>query len=157
MRPDDDMMLGKLLKNKGYKQDILNGADMIELEWYSTCREMVGGLMKNAFAGVNYNIAYTILATLALLTIFIFPCIAIFYPAGITQWLYGLILIASMLFYQDNASFFKLKKWPCIALPVGVACIIYILCKSTLLALINGGINWRGTHYSLKELKGNKV
>ncbi len=113
--------------------------------------------MKNAFAGVNYNIAYAILSTLALLVIFIFPCIAIFYPTGITQWLYGLTFIASTLSCQDNAGFFKLKRWPAVALPIGVAGIIYILCKSTLLALINGGINWRDTHYSLKELRANKV
>lgn len=157
MRPDDDMMLGKRLKRMGYKQDILNGTGMIELEWYSSCREMVGGLMKNAFAGVNYNVANTIMATLFLFLFFIFPCIGVFYPAGIAPWLYGLILIGSTLSYQDNAGFFKLKKWSAIALPVGVAGIIYILCKSTLLALINGGINWRDTHYSLKDLKANKV
>jgi hypothetical protein len=34
---------------------------------------------------------------------------------------------------------------------------IYILLRTMLLNLIQGGIRWRGTFYSLKELKGNRV
>jgi len=34
---------------------------------------------------------------------------------------------------------------------------VFLLWNSTLRTLINGGINWRDTHYSLAELRANKV
>jgi hypothetical protein len=34
---------------------------------------------------------------------------------------------------------------------------IYIVWRSTILALRRGGLRWRDTHYSLAELRANKV
>ena len=42
-------------------------------------------------------------------------------------------------------------------LPLAVAMFIYIQWRTMLLTFINGGIRWRDTHYSLEELKANKV
>ncbi len=33
----------------------------------------------------------------------------------------------------------------------------FILWRATFKALVNGGIDWRGTHYPLKDLKANRV
>ena len=60
MRPDDDMKLGKLLKKSGYRQDLVLGGEMITVEWYSSLGELVKGLEKNSFAGVEYNLALMI-------------------------------------------------------------------------------------------------
>jgi len=34
---------------------------------------------------------------------------------------------------------------------------VYIVWRSMVVIYLNNGINWRGTHYSLAELKANKV
>src|SRR6266446_10263487 len=57
MRPDDDMKLGKLVKKSGFRQDVVYGRGFITVEWYASLRELIDGLMKNAFAGVNYSLA----------------------------------------------------------------------------------------------------
>ena len=46
----DDLKLGALLKNNGFKQDTVDGRDFIEREWYSSIKEMIKGLEKNGFA-----------------------------------------------------------------------------------------------------------
>ncbi|MBN2512472.1 MAG: glycosyltransferase [Sedimentisphaerales bacterium] len=157
MRPDDDMMLGKLVKSRGCKQDVLNGMDMVELEWYASPREMVDGMLKNAFAGASYSVMHIVAASLGLMLGFVFPYIGVLLTGGITQGLYGLIIFVSICSYWDNARYFKQARWLGIGLPLGAMCILYILWNSTLKTLFNNGIYWRNTHYSLGELKANKV
>jgi hypothetical protein len=42
-------------------------------------------------------------------------------------------------------------------LPVATAIMIYIQWRAMVLTYFRGGIRWRDTHYSLAELKANKV
>src|SRR5262249_53483044 len=55
MRPDDDLKLGKLLKKKGFHQEFVFGLGALRVEWYASVRELIQGLMKNAFSGVAYR------------------------------------------------------------------------------------------------------
>jgi hypothetical protein len=48
-------------------------------------------------------------------------------------------------------------RWHCVGIPVTALLFQYIVWRTALKALWNHGINWRGTHYSLQELKANKV
>jgi hypothetical protein len=49
MRPDDDIKLGKLVKKRGFHQDVVYGRDLIIVDWYASPGELIDGLMKNAF------------------------------------------------------------------------------------------------------------
>jgi len=55
MRPDDDMKLGKLLKNHGFQQELLYGTGKIKVEWYSSLTQMIDGLMKSTTAVFDYR------------------------------------------------------------------------------------------------------
>jgi hypothetical protein len=44
-----------------------------------------------------------------------------------------------------------------IGYPLTTALFVYILLRTMLLNLVQGGIRWRGTFYPLRELKGNLV
>jgi hypothetical protein len=59
--------------------------------------------------------------------------------------------------YMDNAACHGMKRWHWIAMPATALLFLCIIWRATLKTLINGGIDWRGTHYSLAELKANKV
>ena len=85
MRPDDDMKLGKLIKKNGYKQELLFGKGMIYGEWYSSLRELIDGLMKNAFAGVDYNIPAVVAGSIAQFSFNVWPFLGIFLTTGITR------------------------------------------------------------------------
>jgi hypothetical protein len=41
--------------------------------------------------------------------------------------------------------------------PVGAAIFFWMLLRSTIVTIRNGGIRWRGTFYSLEELKKGVV
>lgn len=157
MRPDDDMKLGKIIKDAGYRQDMVLGESLVLVEWYASVRELVRGLEKNSFAGVEYSIAVVVGSCVAQLTAFIWPVVALAVTSGATWWLNLGVVATIAALYIDNARFHGLKRWHFVGFPVTVLLFLYIICRATILTLRNGGIDWRGTHYSLAELKANKV
>ena len=157
MRPDDDMKFGKLVKKNGYRQEMLLGDGLLTVEWYSSVRELTRGLEKNSFAGVEYNLAVVIASTVAQFLMFVWPMVALFVTAGTTRWLNAAIVLTVAVLYVGNARLHGLKRWHWIALPVTALLFLYIFWRATVKAILNGGIDWRGTHYSLAELKANKV
>jgi glycosyltransferase involved in cell wall biosynthesis len=157
MRPDDDMKLGKLIKKSGYRQEMVLGDGMVTVEWYSSVRELVGGLEKNSFAGLEYSLVLLVISSIAQLAAFIWPVAAIFLTAGATRWLNAGCLAAIAVLYLDNNRRHGAKAGYVLGFPLAVLLLLFILWRATLKTLITDGISWRDTHYSLRELKANKL
>jgi len=47
----------------------------------------------------------------------------------------------------------SLRWWIAFLLPVAVPMLIFAYLRAVLLTYVRGGIRWRGTFYSLKELR----
>jgi hypothetical protein len=43
-----------------------------------------------------------------------------------------------------------------LSLPIGQAIIAWAVLRSAIIGVRNGGIEWRGTHYPLAELRANR-
>jgi glycosyltransferase involved in cell wall biosynthesis len=157
MRPDDDIKLAKLLKKQTKNVEILNGHQLISVKWYPTLRAMINGLMKNAFAGLDYQISTVLLSSLLLFVLFIWPVVALFLATGATWLVNGGSVLVMLLLYAYTAKASNLHPWYAIGFPLMVLIFIYVMWRSMLLTLLNNGISWRDTHYSLAELKANKV
>jgi len=157
MRPDDDMKLGKLIKKHGFRQDMVLSDGLIVVEWYSSVGELIRGLEKNSFAGVDYNLAIVVGASIAQLAVFVWPLLALLVTHGATWWLNLAIVALLAAWYVDNAHSHGATRWHCVGIPVTALLFQYIIWRATLKTLWNRGIDWRGTHYSLQELKANKV
>jgi glycosyltransferase involved in cell wall biosynthesis len=157
MRPDDDMKLGKILKRNGCHQEMVFGNGLIRVEWYSSLPELIDGLMKNSFAGVEYSVPFSILAGIAVLVAHVWPFAAVFLTHGPTRLLNLAVVALMLLIITDTDRFYCLPRYYALGHPFCSLIFVYILWKSTLLALWNGGIRWRGTHYPLGLLKANRV
>lgn len=157
LRPDDDLKLGKLVKQNGGRQAMVWGKGVMSVAWYHSIREMIAGLMKNAFAGVGYSLFLVIMSTVALFGMMVFPFIAVFLTTGKTLWLNIATIVVLILSFWDNTQFVGLRRWYVIGFPFATLLFIYILWKAALRTLIRGGIEWRDTRYSLKDLRENKI
>ena len=157
LRPDDDLMLGKLVKSNGYRQQILFGKGMVRLGWYGTVREMIAGLMKNAASAFHYNWILVFLACLMLVLVFVFPFAAVFITSSPTRWIYLATSIVIMATYFYGSGEYCLCRWYAVMIPFTTLLLIYIILKSTFLAYRHRGIYWRDTHYRLEKLKQCKV
>jgi hypothetical protein len=157
MRPDDDMKLGKLMKKRGMTQDFLVGVSHISVEWYRTIPEAVRGLRKNGFAGLDYRLSMVILTTLSQLAFVIFPFAALFLTTGPTRLLYALTVLLLLGIFGGAAREQRAPVWGGIAIPLVSLLFIAVVWNATFYALVHRGIEWRGTHYPLDELKANRV
>ncbi|MCA9215268.1 MAG: glycosyltransferase [Planctomycetales bacterium] len=157
MRPDDDVKLGKLIKQSGYSQDVVNGTGVIRVPWYETVRDAIVGLEKNTFAGVDYSILRTVAGTLFMLALYVWPFSAVFCTTGIVWWL-GVAQIAVLLTLSAWAArVIGVPVRSCVLFPLSSCLIIFIGWRTMILTFRNDGISWRGTHYPLADLKANQI
>jgi cellulose synthase/poly-beta-1,6-N-acetylglucosamine synthase-like glycosyltransferase len=157
MRPDDDIKLGKLVKLHGKRQEMLAGIGMVHVPWYSSLREVVVGLEKNTFAAVDYRISAALGGTFAILAFNVFPFIAVFLANGAARWMYVAVCYLLWLLAYGAAVAVNARRTTAFAFPVVCLVFVYIQWRSMALTLANDGIRWRDTHYSLAELKANRI
>ena len=157
LRPDDDMKLGKLVKRANYKQEAVFASELMRVEWYAGLREAIRGLNKNAFAGLNYSLPLVLLGVIGLFVTNVFPFVAVFFVEGTARWLFALSVATAFLVYARNEQLSKLPVWYAALHPFGVMVVLYATLEAVAKALWRGSISWRGTRYSLSELRKNRV
>jgi len=155
MHPIDDVMLGKVIKDSSFSQDCLLGHNFIQVEWYGTVRELINGLMKNAFAFFNYKMANVLLGVMTVAMMNILPPLAFFITSGITRNLFGAAVIIRLLSFAYGFSKTGINPWYFVWSIVTAYIYIFIVLKAAITTIKNGGVTWRGTYYSLDELKAN--
>jgi glycosyltransferase involved in cell wall biosynthesis len=157
MRPDDDLKLGKLLKKSGFRPEFVFGQGALRVEWYASVRELIQGLMKNAFSGVDYRVSVVVVSTVIQLVLLVWPFLALFLTSGPTRWLNLASVLVLFCLCWINAPLAEVRRWHGVGLPLATLLFLYIVWRAMILTLWNDGIDWRGTHYPLAELKANKV
>lgn len=157
LRPDDDLMLGKLMKRGGGRSEFVNGIGALSVAWYANVGELVRGLTKNTFAGVDYR-AWMILGGVAAHGIFVFwPIIAVFATHGLERAMYVATVGVMMLVGADYARFAGQRAWHGALSPAGLLVMDYIMLRSMIVTFWQRGIVWRGTHYPLRDLRANRL
>ncbi len=157
LRPDDDLKLGKIVKDAGFRQQFAYGHELINVQWYGSVREMVVGLEKNLFAGSDYRIGATLGGIAVGLTLFVWPYIALLLAGGTTRLLSLLSVLTLSLLIWVSARRFNTTYWQLLGFPFAVVLLCAISLRTMTLNLLQGGIYWRGTFYTLKELRKNRV
>jgi glycosyltransferase involved in cell wall biosynthesis len=157
LRPDDDIKLGKILKQSGARSDVLTGQGMVSVEWYRTIGETIDGLMKNSFAVVQYRPVLMVAGALFYLIVGLAPLAAAILGAGPVRLLGGLAIAVQLLVHLAAAREAGLPKRAVLFYPIIYVLFAWILLRALVLNLAQGGIVWRGTFYSLEELRKNRV
>ena len=153
----DDVKLGKLIKQHGLRQDIFEGSELLRVRWQVGVDGVVRGLTKNAFAGVGYSLSLAIQVTLGYLAVFLSPyalCWCGPYPANLG------FAAALIVMHIAHASILARQRTSILAtvfLPAALLLFLYILWRSTLITLRQGGVVWRDTFYPLDQLRRGLV
>ena len=158
LRPDDDMRLARLLKDAGCSQSVAYGTGCVSVEWHQTLGGAVKGLEKSIFPGVDYRLSAIVAASLLLFLTNVWPFVGVFLARRrAMRLLFGVDVLAvvAMYAYGPRVSGYSLPI-PYAALhPFGMGTFIYAAFRSAYVALAKGGIEWRGTFYPLRVLKGD--
>jgi len=149
----DDMKLGKLVKDEGFRQRNVFGHDLISLRWVKGVLGMVNNLTKNSFALMSFQWPRALGSALVLAYLNLLPFLGIWLAEGWARLPYAVALVSLFAIYVGMASRSDVPAYYFFLHAVGAAVFVYIMLSSMLLTLVRGGVVWRETFYPLEELK----
>jgi cellulose synthase/poly-beta-1,6-N-acetylglucosamine synthase-like glycosyltransferase len=152
LRPDDDLKLGERIKAAGLRQGVLYGEKELSLQWYTSLKEFVRGLMKNSFSVSNYRLPVAIGMALLTFMFFVMP-VPLLLVSGNVGRIMALVILASQTFLMLFKRGIRGRWWHALMIPFSGLVMVYILIVSALKTIKQGGIYWRNSFYPLTELK----
>ncbi|MGI8860222.1 MAG: glycosyltransferase [Rubrobacteraceae bacterium] len=154
LRPDDDLSLGARVKKLGLRQRILGGYGLLSVEWYGSLGALIQGVEKNVFPALDYGLVKVAGYFAGLLTVTVWPFAGVFVTDGSARLLCLSAVAAQFGAYVMVNRFLGWRVFP-LALGYPACALLFagVLVRSTALALLRGGIYWRGTFYPLSLLK----
>ncbi len=149
----DDMKLGKLVKEGGFRSGVARGFDSVSVRWHAGVGNIVRGTTKNFFAATGFRLAVASLQFFTLLLTCVFPFAALPFLRGWALMFDG-IAVGLLIAIQAGVCV-EVGVSPVYALtvPIGALIFAWMIARSTIVTLWNGGITWRGTFYPIEELK----
>ena len=159
---DDDIKLGAVLRAAGARQDLLPSGGLLKVPWYGSLGEAIRGFEKNAYSGSDYRPGVSVLQVVGLLAFFVAP--AVWALAGLLGalrgvWVSGWVeaLAATLVFLTlalaVSTTGAGLSPASALLAPVGAALFAFAVGRAVWLGERRGGIRWRGTFYSLSQLR----
>jgi glycosyltransferase involved in cell wall biosynthesis len=157
MRPDDDLRLGLLVKQAGFKQRLAIGKHHLEVEWYPSLRKAISGLEKNLFSGFGYRLSFALFGVVGQIAAFFGPFSGLALLPRWSGFAYALCAIIMIgLYVMTTRRLSRSSGSSVFVLPIAVWMLIAVLGRSVYLTLRRGGIYWRGTFYPLSRLRGKR-
>ena len=153
----DDMKLGKVVKNAGFAQRNVFGADLISIRWAHGAMGVVNNLTKNFFAILSFQWWRTLISAFGLAFLNLMPFLGVWLAHGWERLPYAIALSSMFLIYLGMSWRSGVPAYYFVLHPVSTALFIYTLLRSMFHALWNDGIIWRGTRYPLEELRKGMV
>jgi glycosyltransferase involved in cell wall biosynthesis len=153
----DDMKLGKLVKDHGFAQRNVFGEGLLRLRWAQGAAGVVRNLTKNMFSLMHFHWPRSLGAALLLGVLSLGPYAGLLLASGWSRTGYALAVGAIALLYGGLRLRAQISPLYFVLHPVAGAIYIYVLLSSAAVALWRGGVVWRGTKYSLEELRRGRV
>lgn len=153
----DDMKLGKVVKDAGYAQRNVFGADLISIRWAKGAWGVVDNLTKNFFAIMSFQWPRAAASCFALAFLNVMPFVGVGLAHGWARLGYGVALFSMFSIYVGMSRRSDIPPYYFLLHPVSTALFLYTMLRSTFLTLARGGVVWRGTFYPLEELRKGMV
>lgn len=158
MEVADDMKLGYLSKKHGGRTVAVNAIDLVSVRWRIGVADTLRGLKRSAFAGVDFSWARIAAGVVMLLGVMLAPYVLPFVSdspvvVGLSVASIGMIIAA----YAVAGRMSGLPVWTGLLHPIACILLLYSLVASAIDTTRRGGLSWRGTFYSIAELKRGTV
>jgi len=149
----DDMKLGKILKQSGFRSGIAAADGLVTVRWHAGLGNIIRGVTKNLFSLFHFRVAPTLACVVLILISGVLPFVGLFIASG-AAWVFSLIAALTAVIVQGEmihgageSRFYGLTH------PLGAFIFIYMMLRSMVVTLRQGGVVWRDTFYPLDELR----
>ena len=153
----DDMKLGKIVKQAGFRSGVGIAQDFVVVRWHSGARNLINGVTKNFFAGSGFSVARVAISIFGLLLMNVLPFAGLIFGHGWVRIFSGICVLVVLCFHAGVDIVMRVSPLYCFTVPIGAVIFGYMLLRSTVYTLKQGGIIWRGTFYPLEALKRGAV
>lgn len=147
----EDLTLARRIKKEGLSQQVAFAHGYVKIHWASGAIGVVNTMTKNLFAIFRFNVGALLFSCVGLALFCIFPFVALWLRETRAPAVLALCAILSL--YVTSQRHSGIEPWNFAAFPIGAVLFIYSLLRSMIVTLRRGGVEWRGTFYSLSELR----
>jgi glycosyltransferase involved in cell wall biosynthesis len=149
----DDMKLGKLVKMERLRSGLAVAQSYISVEWHAGIENLVRGVEKNFFAGAQFRLSVAAAQIFWLLFMNVVPFLGVLFGHGPVRALAAVSVVIALCFHIGVDIVMRVPLLYCLTLPLGALVMAYMLLRSTVITLRQGGIVWRDTFYPIEELR----
>jgi glycosyltransferase involved in cell wall biosynthesis len=153
----DDMKLGKLVKLAGFRSGVGVAQDAVSVRWHAGLGNLIRGVEKNFFAGAQYSGRLVAAQAMALVIFHVLPLAGLIFAHDWVRVLAAIGVLIPLCFHIGVDIVMRVSPVYCFTLPLGALLFTYMLLRSTVVTLLQGGIVWRDTFYPLKDLRRGSV
>lgn len=149
----EDVTLGRSVKLAGLRQRVAFAPGMVTLHWASGTFGVVNVMTKNLFALFRFRTVLLLLGCSSLAFFCLGPVVALGWRGTRLPGLMAVVSIVGL--YRSIGRFSRIPVWTGLLFPISTLLFLYSMLKSMFATLRQGGVTWRGTFYSLAELRRN--
>ena len=149
----DDLKLGESIKKAGLRQDVVFGRDLVSLRWAVGALGVVANLEKNLFAFLQFRISLVLAVCALTFFLCVCPFFGIFLAPGWAKAGFAFAVGMIALAYTLCGRYMGSSPLLFLTCPVAALVFNFAALQSAFLALRDEAITWRGTKYSLEELR----
>jgi hypothetical protein len=151
----EDITLARRVKKAGLAQRIAFGRGLVSVHWASGAHGLIRVMTKNLFSLFHFHVSLLLLTCAWLALFCLGPVVGVAFSSTRIPALIALAAVA--LAYRLYGRRSGISSWNAVFFPVGAVVFIYTLLRSAFVTLVSGGVEWRGTFYSLAELRKNSA
>jgi glycosyltransferase involved in cell wall biosynthesis len=147
----EDAALGFRIKSAGLSQRLVTAPGMVQVHWAAGARGIIRVMTKNLFSTVNFNPVALMAVCLGITLLFLGPIAGLFWWPTVVPSVLAVLAIA--MAYRAMQSMTSIPAGYAWTYPAGALAFIWAALRSMLAVWVRRGVVWRGTHYSLRELR----
>lgn len=149
----DDIKLGESIKKAGLRQDVVFGRELVRLRWAVGAAGVVANLEKNLFAFLRFRVSLVLAVCIVTFFLCVGPFLGVFLAPGWAKTGFAGAIGLIALAYAFSGRYMGSSALLFLTCPIAALVFNFAALQSAFLALRDGAITWRGTKYSLEELR----
>ena len=149
----DDIKLGEAIKKAGLRQDVVFGHELVSLRWAVGAAGVVANLEKNLFAFLQFRVSLALAVCAVTFFLCVCPFLGLLLAPGWARAPFAVAVAMIALAYTLTGRYMAGSPWMFLTCPIAALVFGFATLQSAYLAVRDGAITWRGTKYSLEELR----
>ena len=149
----EDMKLGKLVKKHRLSQRCVFGPGLLPWRWGKGAMGISRNLTKNMFSLLQFRWGKSIGALFLLLALNFIPLLGAIWAPRWAKVPYVAALVCIAVIHYGMGRRTQVPGWTFFFYPISTLLIAFTLVKSMAHAWVHKGVVWRGTRYTLEELR----